>query len=93
MKQIVGKRLADYKGRDGEQKKGVELYFMGVANGVEGFRTGDVYIAAGSGLYDVVKDIPVGAYVNIFNDSRGRLEDIEVLKLPEDKPEPQEAKK
>lgn len=93
MKQtVLGKRLAHYKGKDGQMVDGVNLYFMGSAAEVEGMKTGDVFIKAPGQFYDVAKDLPVGSEIYIFNNSYGRFEGLEVVSVPKT-PEPQEAKK
>ena len=47
MKQtIVGKRVANYKDKSGQPVSGIGLYFMGASEGVEGMKTGDVFIKA-----------------------------------------------
>jgi len=83
MKQVVvGKRLAHYKAKDGQMVDGVGLYFIGAYDGVEGMKTGDVFIKAPSQFYDTAKDLPIGSEVYIFNNSFGRFEGLEVVSIP-----------
>ncbi len=91
-KTIVGKRMSSYTDKEGKPAKGVELYFTGAAEGVEGVRVGEVFIKAPGEFYDIAANVSVGSKAYIFKGDRGRFEGIEVVETPK-APEPQEAAK
>ncbi len=94
MKQtIVGKRVANYKDKSGQPVSGIGLYFIGASEGVEGMKTGDVFIKAPGEFYNIAKDLPVGSSVYIFNNSYGRFEGLEVVSTPKQEAQPQEPAK
>lgn len=91
-KTIVGKRVSNYTDKAGQPASGVELYFTGPAEGVEGMRTGDVFVKAPGEFYNIAKNLVVGSKVYIFKGDRGRFEGIEVVETPK-APEQESAKK
>lgn len=86
-KTIVGKRLSNYTDKAGQPASGVELYFTGAAEEVEGVRTGEVFIKAPGEFYNIAKNVSVGSKVYIFKGDRGRFEGIEVVETPSESQE------
>lgn len=91
-KTIVGKRLADYKDKNGVQQIGVELFYTGSAQEVEGVKTFNIFVKGPGEYYDIAKSLPLGSVVYIFTSTRFNrevFEGIEVIATSE----PQEVKK
>lgn len=91
---IVGKRIFQFSAKDGSIKHGVDLYYTGSADGVEGLKTYMCTCNAPGGVYDTALSLPVGSVAYIFatTNSYGRTicDGIEVL---EKAPESQETAK
>lgn len=62
---LVGRRIADYTGKDGQRKQGVALYFTDDSRSdVEGCMTGDEYFSITHACYPAAMSIPIGAQFN-----------------------------
>lgn len=79
---LVGRRLADYTGRDGQRKQGVALYFTDDSRSdMEGVTTGDEYFSNTHACYGVALNIPIGSQFNFRIDyASKRTIGIDVVK-------------
>ncbi len=95
-RKIIGKRVFTFNKKDGTVAHGVDLFFTGSADGVEGLKSFSVTCNAPSSIYDTALSLPIGSVAYIFshnnNYNREICDGIEVLETPK-APEPQEAAK
>lgn len=62
---LVGRRKADYQGKDGQRKQGVALYFTDDSRiDVEGVTTGDEYFSNTHACYGAALSLPIGSQFN-----------------------------
>lgn len=79
---LVGRRKADYTGKDGQRKQGVALYFTDDSRSdVEGVVTGDEYFSNVHPCYGAVLNLPIGTKFNFRIDyGTKRTIGIDVIK-------------
>lgn len=56
---IVGRRMVDFKTKDGEHIEGVKLFLLDLEDGVEGQVVGDKFIPRNSELFHVASTLRI----------------------------------
>lgn len=95
-RKIIGKRVFSFNKKDGSVAHGVDLFYTGSADGVEGLSAFKCTCNAPGSIYDIALSLPVGSVAYIFTreNNYGRVicEGIEVLETPK-APEQETVKK
>lgn len=95
-RKIIGKRVFSFNKKDGTVAHGVDLFYTGNADGVEGLKAFSCTCNAPGGIYDAALSLPIGSVAYIYSHSnnynREICDGIEVIETPK-APEPQESGK